>query len=64
MRSTNPKTKRTSPAKHWSIAAMTIDAMSFIPSDERQFGRFQATWVYKAEQEAMATWHPLTTTCE
>ena len=52
---TIPKTKRTSPAKHWSIAAMTIDAILFLPSDERQFGRSQATWVYKAEQEGMAT---------
>ena len=52
---TKLKTKRKSPAKHWSIAAMTIDAISFIPSDERQFGLSQATWVYKAEQEGMAT---------
>ena len=52
---TKPKTKRISHAKHWSIAGMIIDAISFIPSEERQFGRFQATWVYKAEQEGMAT---------
>ena len=52
---TKPKTKRKSPAKHWSIAAMTIDAIFFFPSDERQFGRSQAIWVYKAEQEGMAT---------
>ena len=59
-----PKTKPTKLAKHRSIAAITIDATPFLPGDERQFGRSQATWVYKAEQEGMATWHPFTTTCE
>ena len=43
---------------------MTIDAIPFIPSDERQFGLSQATWVYKAEQEGLPTWHPFTKTCE
>ena len=55
MLKTKPNTEPISPAKHWSIAAMTIDATSFIPSDERQFARSQAAWVYKAEQEGMAT---------
>ena len=42
-------------AKHWSTVAITIDAIHFLPNDERQFGRSQATWVYKAEQEGLAT---------
>ena len=55
LKTKRPKSKPSNPAKHWSIAAMTIDAISFIPSDERQFGLSQAAWVYKAEQEGMAT---------
>ena len=41
--------------KDWSIVAIKIDAIPFLPSDERQFGRSEATWIHQAKQESLAT---------
>ena len=41
--------------KHWSKVAITNDAFHFLSSDERQFGRSQATWIHQAKQESLAT---------
>ena len=41
--------------KYGSIVAITKDAKPFHPSDERQFGRSQATWIHQAKQESLAT---------
>ena len=41
--------------KHWSMVAITKDAKPFPPSDERQFGRSQATRIHQAKQESLAT---------
>ena len=41
--------------KHGSIFATTKDAILFPSSDERQFGRSQATWIHQAKQESLAT---------
>ena len=41
--------------KDESIVATTIDAIPFLPSGERQFGRSQATWIHQAKQESLAT---------
>ena len=42
-------------AKRWSTVAITMDAMPLLSSDERQFGRSQATWIHQAKQESLAT---------
>ena len=41
--------------KRGSIAAITIDAIPFLSSDERQFSQSQATWIHQANQESLAT---------
>ena len=33
----------------------TLGAILFLSSDERQFGRSQATWIHQAKQESLAT---------
>ena len=41
--------------KHGSKAAITNDAIPFLPSDERQFGCTQGTRIHQAKQESLAT---------
>ena len=41
--------------KHGAIFVITIDAILSLSSDERQFGRSQATWIHQAKQESLAT---------
>ena len=41
--------------KRGSTVAITMDAMPLLSSDERQFGRSEATWIHQAKQESLAT---------
>ena len=40
--------------KHGSTVPITNDAIP-VSSDERQFGRSEATWIHQAKQESLAT---------